>query len=220
MGLGVVALVGEYGPDARHDGESGQKQPLEDERVVDIGGRGHAGDRDAGPVHGDMILGAPLGTIRRVWAGKVAPALGAHRAGVQDQVGVAAQHADQHGMDLCQHAGLGPMPQASAQGRATGLGGRGGQAAPRRALAQEPAQGRQHADGCGGRVTAPAMTRPPTRVDHRRNEMQNPDVQGRCPYLSLQTWAEQAGRSASQPKVVVKTASKCRQKPSRDCHKK
>jgi hypothetical protein len=77
MVLGVVALVGEYGTDARHDGEGGQKQPLENERVVDIGGRGHAGDRDAGPVHGDMILGAPLGAIRRVRAGKVAPALGA-----------------------------------------------------------------------------------------------------------------------------------------------
>ena len=110
---------------------------------------------------------------------------------------MAAQHADQHGVDACQQARLGPARQAPAQGRATGLVGRGGQAAPRRALAQKPAQGGQHANGCGGRVTTPAMTRPPTRVDHRCDEMQNPDVQGRCPFLSLQTWAAagQAGRA-------------------------
>jgi hypothetical protein len=132
-----------------------------------------------------MVLGAPLGPVRRIGAGALATALGAHGTGVEDQVGVAAPHADQHGMDAGQQAGLGPARQASAQGRATGLLGGGDQAAPRRALAQKPAQGGQHANGCGGWVTAPAMTRPPTRVDHCRNEMQNPDVQGRCPRLSL-----------------------------------
>lgn len=144
-----------------------------------------------------MILGAPLGPVRRVWAGEFAAPLGARHAAVQDQVGVAVPHADPHGVDAGQQARLGPARQMPAQDRATGLLGHGGQAAPRRARAQQPAQGGRHAKGCGGRVTTPAMTRPPTRVDHRCDEMQNPDVQGRCSCLSLQTWAaaEQAGRS-------------------------
>src|SRR5919206_432239 len=42
--LGVVALVGEHGADARHDREGGEEQPLEDEGVVDLGrgGGSHA----------------------------------------------------------------------------------------------------------------------------------------------------------------------------------
>src|SRR4051812_4277034 len=39
MVLGVIAFVGEHGPDPGHYGKGGQKQPLEDERVVDVGGR-------------------------------------------------------------------------------------------------------------------------------------------------------------------------------------
>ena len=167
--LGIIALVRKHRANPGHDRKGGQEQALEDERVVDVGRGDGAGHRHAIPVGCDVILAAPLGQIRRIGAGEVAPALGAHGTGVEDQVGVAAQHADQYGVDAGQHAGLGPARQA-------------------------PAQGGQHANGCGGRVTAPAMTRPPTRVDHRRNEMQNPDVQGRCPCLSPQTWAA-AGRA-------------------------
>ena len=47
---------------------------------------------------------------------------------------MAAEHADQHGMHPRQQARLGPARRAAAQGRAAGLGFRGGQAAPRRAL--------------------------------------------------------------------------------------
>src|SRR3954463_6104449 len=53
----------------------------------------------------------------------------------RDQVGVAAQHADQQSMDFRQQTPLGPAPQAAAQGCATGLTRGGTQAAPGRALA-------------------------------------------------------------------------------------
>jgi transposase-like protein len=69
-----------------------------------------------------------------------------------------------------------PMPQASAQGRAIGLLGCGDQAAPRRALAQKPVQGRQHSDRRRGRMATPVPARRLAGVDHRRDEMQNPDV--------------------------------------------
>ena len=183
MGLGIIALVRKHRADPGHDRKGGQEQALEDERVVDVG-RGHsAGHRHAIPVGCDMVLGAPLGPVRRIRAGEVAPALGAHGTGVEDQVGVAAQHADQHGVDAGQQARLGPTRQAPAQGRATGLGGRGGQAAPRRALAQEPAQRRHHPDSLGRRVARAAAWRPITSVDHCSDEVQKSEIQ--CGYPCL-----------------------------------
>jgi hypothetical protein len=104
MALGVVAFVGEHGPDAGHDGEGSEEQPLEDERVVDVGRCGGARDRHAVPGDRDVILGAPFGPVRQIGPGESAAALGADRAAVQDQVRVAPQHADQQGMDLRQHA--------------------------------------------------------------------------------------------------------------------
>src|SRR3954466_8784682 len=61
----------------------------------------------------------------------------------RDQVGVAAQHADQQSMDFRQQTPLGPAPQAAAQGCAAGLTRGGTQAAPGRALAQKAPQCRQ-----------------------------------------------------------------------------
>src|SRR3954464_1910309 len=49
-----------------------------------------------------LALSVGLGPVRSPCA------FGAHRATVQDQVGMAPQHADQHGMHLRQHARLGP----------------------------------------------------------------------------------------------------------------
>jgi hypothetical protein len=94
---------------------------------------------------------------------------------------VAAQHADQQNVDLAQHGRLGPARQAAAQGRATGLVGRGGQAAPRRALAQEPAQRRHHPDSLGRRVARAAAWRPITSVDHCGDEVQKSEIQCGCP---------------------------------------
>ena len=67
----------------------------------------------------DMVRGSPLGPVRRVQAGERAAALGARHADVQDQVGVAAQHADQYGVDAGQHARLGPARQALARRQRT-----------------------------------------------------------------------------------------------------
>jgi len=147
-GLGVVALVGKRRPDPGQDGEGGLEQALEQDGVVDIGRRGHAGDRQAVPVDRDVVLGPLLGPIGRVGAGQVAAALGPHYAAVHDQVAgqvrLPAQHADQHGMHMPQHARPRPVRQATPQGGPARLGRGRPQAAPRRALAQEPPQRRQH----------------------------------------------------------------------------
>ncbi len=101
-----------------------------------VGRRGGASDRNAVPVHRDVVLGAQLRAVRRVGAGEVTAALGAHRAAVQDQVGVAAQHADQQRMHPRQQARPGPVRQAAPQSRAADLVRCRQQAAPGRALAQ------------------------------------------------------------------------------------
>src|SRR4051812_31442980 len=66
-------------------------------------------------------------------------ALGAHGATVQDQVGMAPQHADQHGLPLCRQAHPGPASEPPPQGRAARLSRCRGQGAPRRALANSAA---------------------------------------------------------------------------------
>src|SRR4051812_25196914 len=86
MMLGIVAFVGEHGPDPRHDGEGGQEQPLEHQSVVDVGcggrtGDGHAVARDVvtGDGHavaGDVVLGAPLAPVSWVGPGQITTALG------------------------------------------------------------------------------------------------------------------------------------------------
>jgi hypothetical protein len=105
---------GAHGPDTGHDCEGGQEQPLEEERVIDIGRRGEAGDRHAVPVGRDVVLGAPFAAVARVGAGAIATALGPHRAGIEDQVGMAAPHTDQQGMYFCQQAPFGPAPSSGA----------------------------------------------------------------------------------------------------------
>src|SRR5690348_423521 len=58
---------------------------------------------------------------------------------------------------------------------------------------------------------APPPAGLPTGVNDRRDEVQNPDVHGRSPYLPSHTWAATAQTRRSgltQPKVVLKTASK------------
>src|SRR4051812_35492737 len=69
MMLGIVAFVGEHGPDPRHDGEGGQEQPLEHQSVVDVGCGGRTGDGHA--VAGDVVLGAPLAPVSWVGPGQV-----------------------------------------------------------------------------------------------------------------------------------------------------
>jgi hypothetical protein len=66
MVLGVVALVRKHGLDPGQDAEGGQEQPLEDQGVVDVRRRGRAGDGDAVAGGRDVMLGAPLASIRRM----------------------------------------------------------------------------------------------------------------------------------------------------------
>ena len=154
MVLSVVPFVGEHGADPGHNREGGQEQALEDERIVNIGGGGHARNRHAASIYCDVVFGPPLGTVGRIGPGEIPCAFGAHRATVQDQVGVAPQHANQQGVHLGQHTRLGPACQPSPQGRTAGLRRCRGQAAPGRALAQEAPQGPQHPHRLGRRVTA------------------------------------------------------------------
>src|ERR1044071_2079687 len=91
MSFGVAPLVREHGADAGDDRESGQEQPLEGKRIVEVGCGGDAGERHPVPVCRDVVLGALLAAICWVAAGEIATALGAHRATTEDKIGVAAQ---------------------------------------------------------------------------------------------------------------------------------
>jgi hypothetical protein len=66
MGLGVVPLVREHRADAGHDGEGGQEQPLEQEGVVDVGGRRRTGDGHPIARGGEVVLGPALAPVGRV----------------------------------------------------------------------------------------------------------------------------------------------------------
>src|SRR4051794_22476288 len=152
MMLSVVAFVGEYRADAGHDREGSQEQPLEDKRVIDIGGGREAGDRHALAIGGNVVFGASLGPIGRIGTGQIATALGPHRAGIEDQVGMAAQHGGQQRVYLRQQSRFGPARQNPAQGRSTGLIRGGPQTAPGRPLTQKAPQCRYNPDSFGQRV--------------------------------------------------------------------
>ena len=66
MMLSLVALVGAYRANAGHAREGSQEQPLEDKRVIDIGGGREAGDRHAVATGGNVVFGASLGPIGRI----------------------------------------------------------------------------------------------------------------------------------------------------------
>src|SRR4051794_31723995 len=152
MMLSLVALVGEYRANAGHDREGSQEQPLEDKRVIDIGGGREAGDRHALAIGGNVVFGASLGPIGRIGTGQIATALGPHRAGIEDQVWMAAQHGGQQRVYLRQQSRFGPARQNPAQGRSTGLIRGGPQTAPGRPLTQKAPQCRYNPDSFGRRV--------------------------------------------------------------------
>jgi hypothetical protein len=164
---------------------------------MDVGRGRQARSRHAVPVHRNMVFGAPLGPVGRVGTGEITPALGAHRAAIQDQIRMAPQHADQHGVHLRQQAHPGPAREPPPQGRAAGLRRCRGQAAPRRALPQEAPQSGQHPDRFGGRMAASALPGWIADLNHRRNQTQDPDVQGCPPCLAHQTWASASGTAPS-----------------------
>ena len=121
MMLGIVAFVGEHGPDPGHDGEGGQEQPLEHQSVVDVGRGGPQATGTPSPSSAMWYLVPRLPRSVGIGPGQIAAALGPHRARIEDQVGIAAQHADQDGMNLRQQARPRPPLQMAAQGRAADL---------------------------------------------------------------------------------------------------
>src|SRR4051795_3427943 len=123
----------------------------------------------------------------------------------RDQVGVAAQHADQQSMDFRQQTPLGPAPQAAAQGCATGLTRGGTQAAPGRALAQKAPQCRHNPDGLARRVAGSTAWPLVAGVDDRGDKMQKPEIHCCFPCLVSQTWAA----AAQHPNQINSTLSSC-----------
>ena len=161
-------------------------------RVIDIGRRREAGDRHAVAIGGNVVFGASLGPIGRIGTGQIATALGPHRAGIEDQVWMAAQHGGQQRVYLRQQSRFGPARQNAAQGRATGLIQGGRQAAPGRAFAQKAPQCRHNPDGFARRVTRATAWLLVAGVDNRGDQMKEPEVQCCCPCLLFQTWAAEA----------------------------
>src|SRR4051794_787790 len=135
-----------------------------------------------------LILRAPLGPVRRIGPGEIAPAFGAHRAAIQDQVGMASQHANQQGVHLGQHPRLGPACEPPPQGRTAGRVPCRAQAAPGRALAQEAPQRRQHPDRVGGGMTTATLSGWIAHLNHGRDHPQGPAAQGCPPCLPCQAW--------------------------------
>src|SRR3954452_14935060 len=68
MMLGIVAFVGEHGPDPRHDGEGGQEQPLEHQSVIDVRRGGRKATGTPSPAMGYLVPRLPrsvgLGPVR------------------------------------------------------------------------------------------------------------------------------------------------------------
>lgn len=106
--LGVIAAVGEHDADAGHNGESGQEQALEHNCVIDVGRGRHACDRHAVAGDRDVVLGALLAAFGGVGPGKLAVALGPHRAAVKNQGRIATQHRHEQGVHLSQQARMRP----------------------------------------------------------------------------------------------------------------
>src|SRR3954447_3724340 len=148
--------------------------------------------RHAIAIDGDVILAAHLGPICRVGTDPIAAPLGPHRATVQDQGGIAAQHRHQQRMHLAQHRVLGPEGQEPPQGRATGLLDSGAQAAPRQAVTQEPAQGGNHTHDLTARMARSALRWWFARHDEVRNQVQKSEIQHVLPYPDPQTWEAKA----------------------------
>ena len=88
--------------------------------------------------------------------------------------------------------------EPAAQGRAAGLGRCRLQAAPWRAFAPKPAQRRQHPHCLCRRMPGPGLALPLAMLDHRRDQVQDPDVQRHpLPVAKRQRWgwAWRSGKS-------------------------
>jgi len=106
-----------------------------------------------------------------------------------------------------------PTLKRTAQRRTARLAGCRPQAAPRRAFAQEPAQGGQHPHSFRHGVSGRWLTWFLTALDHRRDQVQNPGVQSRPHLCKISANPRDGHRHGQvearliQLKVVVETAS-------------
>src|SRR4051812_27989464 len=189
MMFGIVAFVGEHGADPRHDGKSGQEQPLEHQSVIDVRRGGHAGDGHAVTHSRDVVFGAPFAPVSWIGPSQVTAPLGPHRAGIEDQGRIAPQHADQDGMNLRQYTGARPLLEMAAQGRTADPARGGLQTAPRCAFPEKLPQSGQHSNCRRSGMAATPLLRWRAEIDDRRDQVQKPEVQCLLPCLKLQTWS-------------------------------
>src|SRR4051812_28217310 len=82
----VIGRIGIEPGDGGADHQSAAQQGGKQHRVVHVGGGRQGGQRNAVTCHDEMILGAPLAAICRVWPGQLTAALGAHAAAVDDDI--------------------------------------------------------------------------------------------------------------------------------------
>src|SRR5215212_8500964 len=174
----VVARVGVQPADRGADGQGQAQQVREEPRVVDVGGRGHGGQREAVGRGHHVVLGPGLAAVGGVGAGQLAAALGPDRTTVDHDVprgglGSRAHHPDQGDMGLVQQGRGAPAVQAVAQGGAAGAPGRGPQLPPLHALTDEEAQRLDDLDGRQGW--------PPGPVPPVLDPVDDPRHQRRCP---------------------------------------
>jgi hypothetical protein len=156
-----------------------------------------------------VVLAASLAAVSRVGAGEIAAALGPYRAGVEDQIGVAAQHGGQERMDLRQQASSGPARQAAAQGRTAGLIRGGRQAAPGRALTQKAPQCRHDPDGLARRVARPMAWLLVAGVDDCGNKMKESEVQCCYPCVWCPRLGQSQRRTADQDNSTLSSCENC-----------
>src|SRR3954468_20209148 len=107
------------------------------------------------------------------------------------RIRVAAQHADQDGMNLRQHTDARPLLQMAAQGRTADLAGGRRQAAPRRAFPQELSQRGHYPNRCRSGMTTTLLLRWRTEIDDCRDQVQISEVHCFPPCLTRQTWSFQ-----------------------------
>ena len=140
-----VGRIGVEPADRSTNGQGQAQQVREEPRVVDVGGRGDGGQREAVGRGHDMVLGPGLAAVGGIRPGQLAATFGADRTTVDHDVprgGLRprAHHPDQGDMDLVQQGRSAPAVQAAAQGGAARAPGRSPQLPPLHALADEEAQ--------------------------------------------------------------------------------
>ena len=209
MVLSVVAFVREHGPDAGHDREASQEQPLEGERSLNW--PLWRGRRPACRPHRsryDIWYLSCRG--RSGWGRRRSPP----RLARTEQV--SRIRSGWPRTSPTSRACTFPADPARSSGRNNGAGlpglARGGtQAAPGRALAQKAPQCR-HNPEVARRVTGSTDWRLVAGVDDRGDKMQEPQIHCCCPVWCPDLGSHSAGPPIrpTQPSVVVKTASYAR----------